>query len=363
MIRVGIGSRSYATRHVIEAADTPNVRFVREPTLPLGIAAPLGKCFSEWSDAAVSFLPTGRSDFYHVFNRVVLNRRPFVVSYESLLPRVWNSEELTARLLARLASDDCRAILAISENARLHFETRNQKSPHFAGAIKKVHVVYPCVPDDKSAFNANQSRKRDGELHLVFVGNLFFQKGGDIAGEAFKRLSKQYPLKFTIVSTMDETNHLFPTPTGSALKWKENLVTHQIDHRSNLSNAEVRTLLATADLLLLPTWDDSFGYIVLEAMAAGVVPIATRIRALPEIIEDSKSGCLIDVPVDDEGRIDLKRTQRGEIETALVQAISNLCENPKSLSTLASQARQTYEEKFSPTRLGEKLGAIYRNIT
>ena len=53
--------------------------------------------------------------------------------------------------------------------------------------------------------------------------------------------------------------------------------------------------LALADILLLPSELESFGLAALEGMACEVVPIATRVGGIPELIEHGKSGYLADV--------------------------------------------------------------------
>ena len=53
-------------------------------------------------------------------------------------------------------------------------------------------------------------------------------------------------------------------------------------------------LLARTTVLAFPTEMDSFGYAALEAMASAVHVVATRLNALPELVEDGVTGFLID---------------------------------------------------------------------
>lgn len=54
----------------------------------------------------------------------------------------------------------------------------------------------------------------------------------------------------------------------------------------------VAPLLQGAELFLLPSTSESFGLAALEAMACGVVVVATRAGGLPEVIEDDRTGIL-----------------------------------------------------------------------
>jgi glycosyltransferase involved in cell wall biosynthesis len=54
-------------------------------------------------------------------------------------------------------------------------------------------------------------------------------------------------------------------------------------------------LFREADVLLCPsTWDEPFGLVVLEAYAAGLPVIASRVGALPELVEHEFAGLLVD---------------------------------------------------------------------
>jgi len=54
----------------------------------------------------------------------------------------------------------------------------------------------------------------------------------------------------------------------------------------------VERLIPLADVLLMPSELESFGLVALEAMACGVVPVATRVGGVPELITDGEEGFL-----------------------------------------------------------------------
>jgi N-acetyl-alpha-D-glucosaminyl L-malate synthase BshA len=54
----------------------------------------------------------------------------------------------------------------------------------------------------------------------------------------------------------------------------------------------VERLIPLADVLLMPSEMESFGLAALEAMACGVVPVATRVGGVPELITDGEDGYL-----------------------------------------------------------------------
>jgi glycosyltransferase involved in cell wall biosynthesis len=54
----------------------------------------------------------------------------------------------------------------------------------------------------------------------------------------------------------------------------------------------VAPLLASAELFLLPSLNESFGLSALEALACGVPVVATHVGGLPEVIRDGVTGAL-----------------------------------------------------------------------
>src|SRR5207302_4149580 len=57
----------------------------------------------------------------------------------------------------------------------------------------------------------------------------------------------------------------------------------------------VERLIPLAHVLLMPSEMESFGLVALEAMACGVVPVATRVGGVPELITDGEDGFLEEV--------------------------------------------------------------------
>lgn len=58
------------------------------------------------------------------------------------------------------------------------------------------------------------------------------------------------------------------------------------------STPSIEKFMSVADLFLLPSEQESFGLVALEAMASGVPVVASRVGGLPELVEDGKTGFL-----------------------------------------------------------------------
>ncbi|HEX7548954.1 MAG TPA: N-acetyl-alpha-D-glucosaminyl L-malate synthase BshA [Candidatus Methylomirabilis sp.] len=109
---------------------------------------------------------------------------------------------------------------------------------------------------------------------------------------------------------------------------------------------DVESLLAAADLLLLPSADEAFGLAALEGMSCGVPVIATKVGGVPEVVEDGKSGFLL--PVGDVG---------GMADAALA-----LLADAARYAEFRLAARRRAVEHFDIAQIVPRYEAYYRDI-
>jgi N-acetyl-alpha-D-glucosaminyl L-malate synthase BshA len=108
----------------------------------------------------------------------------------------------------------------------------------------------------------------------------------------------------------------------------------------------IERLLPQCDILLLPSRQESFGLVALEAMACGVVPVATRVGGLPEVVIDGQSGFL-------EGVGDVAAQSR---------RVRELLDDPGLRSAMARKARERAQEHFCSTKIIPRYEALYAEV-
>ena len=108
----------------------------------------------------------------------------------------------------------------------------------------------------------------------------------------------------------------------------------------------VREKLALADVMLLPSELESFGLAALEAMACEVVPIATRVGGVPEVIDHGRTGYLAQV---------------GDVKTMAGYAI-DLLKDPELLQGMATAAREVAQTRFCATKIIPQYEEFYRRV-
>jgi N-acetyl-alpha-D-glucosaminyl L-malate synthase BshA len=108
----------------------------------------------------------------------------------------------------------------------------------------------------------------------------------------------------------------------------------------------INEILPEAHVLLMPSQMESFGLAALEAMSCGVVPVATRVGGVPELIEDGVSGYLADV---------------GDI-AGLADAAARLLMDPDLHWGLAEAARRRAVDRFRTEIVIPQYESIYERV-
>jgi len=112
-----------------------------------------------------------------------------------------------------------------------------------------------------------------------------------------------------------------------------------------VSSDECAALISQARAVVLPSaWEETFGLVAVEAMAAGVPPVAAGHGSFTELISPDVDGVLFS-PGD---------------PTALALAIADVEQDPERYEAYGARARKTYERRFDPQRSVEELLEIYR---
>lgn len=181
-----------------------------------------------------------------------------------------------------------------------------------------------------------------GEWLIVSVGRLTPLKGHPDLIRAFGVLSKAFPRARLLIAGEAPRRH------ERYLRTLRNLVAEldlgdRVEFRGH--ERDVPALLKRADLLVLSSrGEEAFGRVLIEAGAAGVPVIASRVGGVAEVIADHKTGLL--VPPRD--------------PMALAQAMTALLKDRKTALAYSRQNRCRVEERYPLSRMVNDTLRVYR---
>lgn len=112
------------------------------------------------------------------------------------------------------------------------------------------------------------------------------------------------------------------------------------------SRVDVPDILASLDVFFLPTRAETFGIVVIEAMAAGVPVVVSGVGGIPEIITSR----------------DIGRTVGELTSEAYANAIAELLQMGDGLKALGERGRQSLTGRFDLAKMGVTLGTVYEEL-
>lgn len=179
----------------------------------------------------------------------------------------------------------------------------------------RIRVLPPGVDLEQWKPRPELRRAPDQRVRLLFVGGDFERKGGKVLLDVFRsRFAGRCDLD---IVTRDE---VMPSPGVRV-------------HRAEPNSPLLRELVAQADLFVLPTRAECFGIATIEAMASGLPVIVGNVGGAPDIVDDGRTGWLIEPTA-----------------IGLARALEHAVTRRECLPAIGRQARAVAEQRFDGAR-------------
>lgn len=176
------------------------------------------------------------------------------------------------------------------------------------------------------------------DIVLIMVARLVVDKGGLDLLTALQSLPLESTSKAVhLLVVGDGPDHDLLADQARSVT---NVHIHMLGRRHDVSD-----LLRASDIAVLPSWHENMSNALLEAMAAGVPVIATKVGGNTEIV--SQGGGVL-VPTHD--------------PAALTQAIHELILDHGRRVVLGQEARAVIESAYTTRHMTQRLSDVYRSI-
>ncbi|OGX19210.1 MAG: hypothetical protein A2Y04_00120 [Omnitrophica WOR_2 bacterium GWC2_45_7] len=194
----------------------------------------------------------------------------------------------------------------------------------------------------KNASQRKAVRERYGiqndEMVIATVGRLSVEKNQAMLVEAASRLTKKFPnVRFLIVGAGPEEQQLRRLITEKKLE-RQVILTGFIK--------DMPSVYSAIDIFVLTSLTEGIPLTILEAMAANVPVVATRVGGIPDLIEDEKTGLLVE--------------SRNVAE--LCAQLETLISDASKRNELAESASRYVRSHFSQEKMVEGYRKVYEEI-
>ena len=210
---------------------------------------------------------------------------------------------------------------------------------HRIAGTRRIRVVYngvPLAPD--GAPSDEMERVRQLGPVVCTLGLMRAGKGVETLIDAAPAVLASHPdAQFTIWGEGPEADALLDRARR-----------HGVERATHFLGPAVDPLVALrgSSVFVMPSWRESFPYVVLEAMSAGLPVVSTDVGGVREAITDGEHGFL--VPPQDAG--------------SLARAVTQVLDDDDWRARISEAARGRVIREFSQRRMITGIGEVYTEI-
>ena len=161
--------------------------------------------------------------------------------------------------------------------------TVNGKWPDSSEHIYSFKNPSLSIEDISDARRFCTEKQLSSPIRLIFVGRLESTKGVDSCLDIIHKLRTKFIVNLEILGDGSELNNLKTRCTSLEIE-------PYVTFHGWVPHDEVKRHLAEAHFILLPSASEGWPKVLSEAMAYGVVPVASNISAIPQILEETRAG-------------------------------------------------------------------------
>lgn len=208
-------------------------------------------------------------------------------------------------------------------------------------AKKKAILLYNFF--EPFSFNSKQIWKEANNIPvedflIVTIGNMHQGKGYDILEKVIHHYKFANNLRFVIIGD-GEMKSSFDNNLNDLIESKKVFSLGKLEHYSTMQ------ILSEASIFYLPTRFETLGMVFAEAGFCEVPSIGTNVGAVSEIIEDGRTGFLVNVD---------------DVSTSIIK-IDELLSNSELRKEMGKSARKHIIEMFDNNAIAKMITSLYEN--
>jgi glycosyltransferase involved in cell wall biosynthesis len=175
---------------------------------------------------------------------------------------------------------------------------------------------------------------------VLSVSHLIKRKGINVNLGAIAELKRKYPdLKYLVIG--DGPERTFLARLAHDLE-----IEPQVEFLGQMPHGKAMEYMAISEVFSLPSWDEAFGVVYLEAAMHGKPVIACKGEGIADVIENNVTGLLV----------------KPKDVASLAKAIDSLLENPQRAHQMGERARALVLGSYTWVMNAKRYMEIYREL-
>lgn len=266
--------------------------------------------------------------------------KPYIVtSHGSFNPWPWNQKKLKKKMFWHLFQNQ-----TIKNANAIHFTAEDERMKSFLAVRllkKKSSFVIPNGIEIQDKNKVKNIRKNlgipDEKFIILYAGRIQKQKRIEIIIHALRRI-KEDNIIFLVVGPKEEEEYF-----NDLVKLSEglnNIVWHEPVPREHIWD-----FYYSSNLLILLSYDENFGYTIVEGMSIGLPVLINKNICIWKEIQEDKAGFVVDDKIEE-----------------ICQIIEKCLVNPEILKELSSNARKSAEKRYDINKVADLMIKAYEDV-
>ena len=233
----------------------------------------------------------------------------------------------------RFCHSYCQYIVCPSKSTSRMLESQGFEDDHLRIWPRGVDMSMFSPSRRSTALRAQWMGVEEEEAHskavILYVGRVSFEKNLDLVVEAYKRMN-HHKCHLVIVGH---------GPAFDVIQSECAQTNTPVTFTGYLQGIQLAAAYASADIFAFPSVTETFGQVVLEAMASGLSVAGLKAEGVRDLVDHGRTGTLLDV----------RNVPRDQQIVKYEQHLSNLVDNPDmrrrmSRAALDKAKRYTWRE-------------------
>ncbi|MBC2580251.1 glycosyltransferase family 4 protein [Clostridium sp. DJ247] len=270
------------------------------------------------------------------FSSMILSRRykvPFVVTIHGQDFQYTMRKNMACKRNVMRVLCNADNVITVSNKLRNMIEDEKVLS-------KTVVINNGINPEEYKDDDSNNIIEQNSEYTILSVSSLIKTKGIDLNIRAMSQIVKKHPnIKYYIIGGGEEDKSLRKLVDDLALN-------NNVIFLGKLPHSQVIKYMAKCDIFTLPSWQEGFGIVYIEAMNNGVPVIGVKGQGIEDVIINKENGFLV---------------EPHNVED-LVKTLEYILENIEEAKAIGEQGRKTVLNEYTWLRNAQKTIDIYNDL-